>query len=434
VAQAAGIVRIVAEMRETVRGRVEPVEAVFRADPDHALAVFDERISEIIAEAGRVVRVVVPAALEPPARVEPHEAAPGQHPQGIVASGHQGLHVVDTAIARQRNRRKTSARGIAPRQAGRRADPQPAAQRQQRADHVVRQAAGAPRIVAEGFDSAGGPVQAQQPGAGGAQPQASVRRGRHREDLAAAGVKRLPPWRHRHETLEPATGKVGPVDAAEQRTDPQRSGAVDVDGGHLVVGQRLAVERLADVSGKTDGAGGPPLQAVEIGADPQLACRVAVQGQHARVAHALVGADVAPDRQALADAPCLEAGARADPQFVARPDRERPHRVAFVAKWGDVKMVDAAGAGRQAVEPGRAADPERAANVAHQCVDAVVVQTVGVGRVVVQRADPPAGGIQVHQTFAGPDPQAACPVVDERADGTVACGTSALANATVIVR
>jgi hypothetical protein len=183
----------------------------------------------------------------------------------------------------------------------------------------------------------------------------------------------------------------------------------------------VAVERQVGVADEALADGVAPFQAVEVGADPQVVAGVVVEGQDAGVAHAFIGADVAPLRLAVAGAPGVEAGGGADPQDPALPHRQRHHGVALgAAVRVDVVVVEAARAGRQVVDAAPGADPQAAAPVRRQCGDAVVAQAAGVAAVMPEGAEASAGDVEMDQAVAGADPQAAGAIADDGGDRAVA--------------
>jgi hypothetical protein len=409
----------VAEVRERIRRAVVAVEAIFRADPDRARAVLEHGEAVVLAQAGGIEGIMAPAA-QRAVRRHHEQAAARDDPQRAGVVERERLDPGRAGLVAQRHRRETARRRIAPRQAARRPHPQAPAPGQHAGDRVVRQAGGVARIVAQRLHPAAVHIDMQDAAAGRAQPQAAIGADGDPADLArAARVGGLA--RQQREARKAAAGEVRAADPTVHRAGPQRPGAVDPDRHDAVVGQRVAIERLAGVADEASGRGVAPFEAVEIRTDPQVVALVVVQRLHAPVVHAFVGAEVMALRDALADVPRFEAGVGADPQRVARSHRQCRHRVPLaVAGRVDVVMREADGARGQVVEADARADPQAATRIEGERRHAVVAQAGGILGVVTQRAPLARGRIDVHDPVARADPQAVRAVADDRGHGAVA--------------
>jgi hypothetical protein len=81
--------------------RSRPLSVPIQID---AVAVLEQAKRVVVAEAGRVERIVAPGAQDAAVRVEQEQAAAGDRPQVAGAVEHQVLHEVGGRILAQRHR------------------------------------------------------------------------------------------------------------------------------------------------------------------------------------------------------------------------------------------------------------------------------------------------------------------------------------------
>ena len=405
-----------AEVAELAGGAVEQVQAVERADPEAAVAVFQHRAHDVVGQArgrGRVVLVRGLLAV----RVDAVQAAAGRGPQGAVARDVHVAHVVGIDVGGGEYAPREAFRlRIEVREAVARADPHGAvaAERHRRRHRVARQprfdGGQAPCLV-----RAGRRIEQVQAAVRG-QPQAAAA-------LADDAAHLVVFQRERrvvaaHDARETAAAHVRARHAAVPRADPERAHAVAVQRRDLVVAQAVAVGDAVRMALEAAQRGQPAVQAAVVRADPHLALGILVEHADLARRHAVVRAERAhlalrPERQAF------QAAHAADPQALARVDHQRLHEVVLAAARRRV-VAEVHPLGIEAVEARRGADPQAAVAPAREGRQLVGREAVRHAGHVVPCLEAAGRDVEVLQAVGRREPQPVLAVVQDGADVAVA--------------
>ena len=406
-------------MAELAGGAVEQIQAIEGADPQPAAPVFEDRTRHVVGQAGGIKRVVAKRPDHPRGRVEPVQAAARRNPQRVVAVDQHAAHGVAVRVALgQRLADEAPAGRVEASDAGAPAGPDHAAAvARHRVDQRVAQAVRVARLMAQHAGHAGGRIE-QIEAVAGAQPQlagAVVDDGAHlvvRQRSRAAGQF--------DDAGEAAAAEVDAAHAGVPGTDPEGADAVAEQRRDAVVGQAVVVGRLVAEVGEAARLRVPAIQPVVLAADPQGG--IAVLEQHADFAahNAIIRAQQAALAGAGRKLPAFESGQAADPQRLTGVNQQRAHGIKLGARARQRVMLEAGGARRQAVQAERGADPQAPAGVQRQRVDLVVNQARWRARDVVPYLEDAGFHVEVLQAIGGGDPQAVLAVAFHRVDMAVA--------------